>query len=739
MSNRDLPLVRNYEQDHSNNGIIEDLLNGLSEWRSVQDIVRLSIKALADTTKNQGNSIKEVQYYQNEFALKSELSSSLAMKANLSDLSRAIAETRASLDNKINYEEVRAFLDDRVTRNDLLHLLQGKVSIEEFRTAIEFKVDINEMQNEIRGLRMTIEELKNQTAARFEQCASQRDSQVLQRVLETKADIAEMNAALNEKATKTSVANALHKKANKVDVDEILAEKASLHTIESLKAAIEAKVGINSFNTLIGEVEKKADQLHTEKILAYETSRKAEQADVENLYDSLSSLKKEFEIKIQQQAILLGNQLSDVKSENEMNKLSLCSILEKKAEFRDVEKLSEILLKKSDSEELNYLAASLKNEFQPLFQSQQLSYRQELKKIESCFNDQITQFEKQFQSLETEQKYVKDLMYSQAEKSKKELDECFKFIERSKNEETRSLRFDIEKIQRELEDSKADPHKKAFSSDLALVKQNFEDKFDQLAYKLKDFSESTKEVLLKSEKEVAFLTDSLKSKTQDLNHFQNYIEEVKSGTVKREDWENQFDRMQEEVDKLGKDILLKANIKDICTLLDIKANIDDVNHALEEIHQEIDTKVSVDEMAERLREQSCINEALCAENCAGRWLWKSGETKTGSVPWEIQSINTCPENFIWEKDKTTVLTLTPGLYHVHFGVFSRKKCSVQLLVNGEIVISDGNSQGKVIGKHSSGNVVGCTCADYLSLPSRARISITFSGDPSEGFLGLKKL
>lgn len=35
-------------------------------------------------------------------------------------------------------------------------------------------------------------------------------------------------------------------------------------------------------------------------------------------------------------------------------------------------------------------------------------------------------------------------------------------------------------------------------------------------------------------------------------------------------------------------MLLKANIKDVCTLLDTKCKIDDVNKALTEIHKELD-------------------------------------------------------------------------------------------------------------------------------------------------------
>jgi hypothetical protein len=35
--------------------------------------------------------------------------------------------------------------------------------------------------------------------------------------------------------------------------------------------------------------------------------------------------------------------------------------------------------------------------------------------------------------------------------------------------------------------------------------------------------------------------------------------------------------------------------------------------------------VTKTELNEALVEQNSINEALCAENCSARWLWKSGE------------------------------------------------------------------------------------------------------------------
>ena len=106
---------------------------------------------------------------------------------------------------------------------------------------------------------------------------------------------------------------------------------------------------------------------------------------------------------------------------------------------------------------------------------------------------------------------------------------------------------------------------------------------------------------------------------------------------------------------------IKYLIYSVTSILDI----DDINKAFTNFHEEVEDRVAVKEFREALTEQNTINEALCAENCCGRWLWKTGELHNGyAVPWEVQSVNTCPENFIWEEDKTLILTVAPGLYEV---------------------------------------------------------------------------
>ncbi len=98
-------------------------------------------------------------------------------------------------------------------------------------------------------------------------------------------------------------------------------------------------------------------------------------------------------------------------------------------------------------------------------------------------------------------------------------------------------------------------------------------------------------------------------------------------------------------------------------------DIDEVNKALIDIHKELDVKTNQEELTHFVNDQALINESLCTENILGRWAWKSGDLKSGGViPWEIQLANTLPDNFYWEKDKTSILTVAPGLYEVYTSI-----------------------------------------------------------------------
>ena len=53
-------------------------------------------------------------------------------------------------------------------------------------------------------------------------------------------------------------------------------------------------------------------------------------------------------------------------------------------------------------------------------------------------------------------------------------------------------------------------------------------------------------------------------------------------------------------------------------------DIEDVNKAFQEMHEEVELKVYKGDLDTALRSQQQLNEVLCSENCSARWIWRSG-------------------------------------------------------------------------------------------------------------------
>lgn len=58
--------------------IVQDMLQGHNEWRSVQDIVKLTLKALCDVVKSQGIALREIERQVPSFCERAEIEESLA-------------------------------------------------------------------------------------------------------------------------------------------------------------------------------------------------------------------------------------------------------------------------------------------------------------------------------------------------------------------------------------------------------------------------------------------------------------------------------------------------------------------------------------------------------------------------------------------------------------------------------------------------------------------------------------
>ena len=123
-----------------------------------------------------------------------------------------------------------------------------------------------------------------------------------------------------------------------------------------------------------------------------------------------------------------------------------------------------------------------------------------------------------------------------------------------------------------------------------------------------------------------------------------------------------------------------------------------MNRTLEVVQREVEARVRQQQLKDALNDQALVNEALCAENCVGRWVWKSGDLHNASlVPWEVQAINTCPDNFLWEKNRSVIVLAAPGLYAISFGFYSKRQPVVSMLVNNEVAMTIGGETGAAPG------------------------------------------
>eukprot|EP01112_Ceratiomyxa_fruticulosa_P011157 TRINITY_DN3006_c0_g1_i2.p1 TRINITY_DN3006_c0_g1~~TRINITY_DN3006_c0_g1_i2.p1 ORF type:complete len:123 (+),score=20.28 TRINITY_DN3006_c0_g1_i2:278-646(+) len=120
-------------------------------------------------------------------------------------------------------------------------------------------------------------------------------------------------------------------------------------------------------------------------------------------------------------------------------------------------------------------------------------------------------------------------------------------------------------------------------------------------------------------------------------------------------------------------------------LLDVKANIDDVNQAIESFQKQI-TDVATKKKERAVTTIFPMGNVECGDlHIEARWIWCSGKIKSHGIPWNLQVINTCPTNFVWEKDKVNIVIVAPGLYEITFGLFNRSvsfdKCFERLDFN----------------------------------------------------------
>jgi hypothetical protein len=631
--------------------------------------------------------------------------------------------------------------------------------------------------NKFNDLLNAFENIKNEIFSKINKLENdvvkKDDFIILKNELDNKANIIDIENILETKEDKESINNILKNIADKNEINNMIYTAIN-------KNKNKDNIGKNEFNQFLLDYQndkKNLEERIVNKIDISEINNSLEKMkqkvdSIDNDFDRLiQSMKNQF----QDINIVINNLEQKIIDNNEMNLeriKGIDSILRNKIEKEQVEllinksknNLLEIINKYKNDENSNIkmFEDNINNKMEKMIFDNQ-SLLNDITNTNQNINNYFSQKQTEMENLMNRMRLSlnNNDIYNNNNNNINNNRELINTIENKLNQKLNE-KLDISKFEEFLNGLKQDLDNKI---DIIAVKKSNEeiikeinDKIRQLYNDInKDLNEKANKNdlgLILSQNNLQGINNDALNEKLSITDFEDFINNITKQLKQKLDinkFNNIISTFNSNFENIHKDMNSKADIKSIIDILKNKLDTESFNEIINEIKKELATKTPSVDFSSAMDNQAIINETLVNENNIGRWLWKSGKVKNNlSVPWEIQIINTSNDNFLWEKDKSFIGVNEGGLYEIKLGFFADKKPMVQILVNGEVVISAINSNSYVIhqssggrmkgtGKTSFGNVTGLTMIDFILLPDNAKLSIAYTGEKGIGFLGLKKL
>ena len=711
----------------------------MNECNNVNEIIRVSLKSLTDTVKNQGLAIRDLSKKLSNKPSREEIDNYLKFKPNNEDVFQAINDLGNSLEQKMD-------------KNEFMNYLNQKNNIGENNCGNQYNELMDKFEKFKNDIFSKINKLENEVVKKD-------DFAILKNELDNKANIIDMESALEAKedkekinfitkniVDKTEINNMINNAINKNkkignnDFEQFL--NGYQNDLKNLDEKLNNKLDINDFQNVFENMKQRVDNIDNDLDRLIQSVKDQFQAvnfalnnledNCANKNDIIINMENILGNKIEKEQVDLlitraKNNLLDVINQFKSGENSNMKIFEENIQA----KMDKMLL---DNQSLLNEITNTNQNINNYFSQKQAEMDSLMDRMRTALNNNEFQNKKEFSNTfenKLLQRINEKLDISKFEEFlnglTEDLDNNLDIITMKKtNEEI--IKEINDKIRQLYTDINKDLAQKINKNDLDII-------LSENNLKINNNNETITEKLSLTDFEdfVNNITLQLKQKL-DINKFNNIISTFNTN------FEN-----------IHKDMNSKADIKSIIDILKNKLDTDNFNNILNNIKKELGSKTPLADFSSAMDNQAIINDTLCNENNIGRWLWKSGKVKNNlSIPWEVQIINTSNDNFLWEKDKSVIGIKEGGLYEVKMGFYADKKPMIQILINGEVIISAINSNSYVIhqspggrmkgtGKASFGNVTGLTLVDFILLPDNAKLSISYTGETGIGFLGLKKL
>ena len=730
----------------------------MSNCNNVNEIIRISLKSLTDTVKNQGMAIRDLSKKLSNKLSREEIDNYLKFKPNSDEIFQAINNLSHEIDNRPTHEEISNALEQKMNKNEYMLYLNQRDNPAENNCINQFNDLINRfeiLKNEIFN---KINKLENQVVLKD-------DFLILKNELDNTANIIDVNNALENKEDKNKINYLMKNIADKNEINNMINSTMNKNKnygkneleqfmveynndYKNLEGKIMNKIDINDFNNSFEKLKKKVDNIDN---------------DLDRLIQS---------VKDQFQAINLTiNNIEDnTIDKDELNNIN--NILRNKIEREQVE----LLINKSKNNLLDIIN-QFKSEKNSSMKSFEENIQNRIDKLifdnQSLLND-ITNTNQNinnyFSQKQTEMdnlcNRMRTMLNNNSTNDMFNNKDKYNVIDNKINQKLNE-KLDIKKFEEFLNGLKEDLDNKL---DIITMKKTNEEIINEINDKIRqlysDINKELSEKVNKNELDIILAENNLAGINNNLNNndssnekvslqdFEDFINNVNVQLKQKLDinkFNNIISTFNSNFENIHKDMNSKADLRNILEILKNKIDKEKYQELINELKQDLASKTPLIDFSSAMDNQAIINDTLCNENNIGRWLWKSGKVKNNlSIPWEVQVINTSNDNFLWEKDKSIIGIKEGGLYEIKMGFFADKKPMIQILVNGEVVISAINSNSYVIhqspggrmkgtGKTSFGNVTGLTLIDFILLPDNAKLSVSYTGEKGIGFLGIKKL
>ncbi len=670
----------------------ETLLNNPNEWNNNElETTRQCFRYLYLLMKENTLKIEKLERLK---ATKTELNSSLNIKANIADIMKTFNEVAHNIEQRPTKEDIQLLLDEKANRADINNIIMTRPSLDEIKNILangDLKIN----------LKNSLDEIKNKFVP-----------------------IQYFNDLINTKANKDNVINALHNKANKNELIDIQNQINNFNLGEINNKIIEID---NDLDRLIESIKKQFSNVNN--VLNEVTTSKADYKEIEGILTNANNENRNLSTKISK----IDNESSNLKNEMVILKNNINSI----------------------NTTLNILDDKIK--------TMSSNNNNTNDNLYSIFNDKINKLTEQLNQLNNTINN-NTLSHKDMELINQRIDNINNnTISASKIENYCSFN-DLDNLYKTI---KTEVKNKL--DEVQMYTHEYIKNYDNDLQKTLNTKVNTSEIknLLNNKADIKQLTKLLESKANkiEIENMKISYEKIAQDYINKIDY-SKFDSFSNEIkttiEALKEDLTLKPNIKEIINFLKSKCNIDDVNKALIDIHNELDNKISIDNFNNAMNNQTEINKALIKENYIGKWNWISGDLKNGfSIPWEEQIINTQPENYSWEKDDIYIKVNDKGIYNLNIGIFTKEKSNVQIIINGDIIYIEKYDGNNIINNNENYGlnaedkemnilredipINGISINKFFFIGEKSRVTISYIGNINnynnkiKGFLSLKKI